>query len=641
MTTETTDTKPMTGKIFVMLFFAVLLVHVARNVQPCILYQADEVSPMGLEIPMFPLFTSGAESFQMAMKSPGGVSTYAGDYFSQHFGSFLYSQKINKLFMASPRPYSFGGTLVFGFIAVMTCILTSKLLPRLGGKPGGVLRFVPAILMLVIWNRYTFIVAEQVALLLVLAGVYVAMSLPKGKRIGSVLPFVILLALYYLAGGMAMLFALFLGVRELCVRRRVGMGLAYLAVGAVVPMILGRFIMGQGNAEAYLALTGLGHGGVLAQAAWVGVYVFFVAVAWRVGHEAVSDANVNATQADADEAPVPASPRKGIRVVLAGVLLATASVAFVTLDRDARTFRQICFNYQYGSWASTILASRRFVSAKLNFTPGLCRKLNRALYEEGRLGREMFTYPQFPQGGLLLGPVFDAPFDDDTLLQLGLVDMSQTLADASVAKWGPRPVVYRLLVEIALVDDDMLAAEEYLTVLSEDMNHKRMARLRLARMADGQPAGPVAQIQRIQSLRSPLLLRSYADTPMVLAALVRQNRDDRMAFEYLLAQQLLVADLDAFAEHTGRIKSLDYEFTPDNYVEALTIHAAQAGRRSVLAGVEIAPGVAERCQRFNALYREHKGNSATLVSAVAREMPNSYFGYYYAFLRSTGQLAGD
>jgi hypothetical protein len=633
MTTETIARKPMTGKLFIILFFGLLLVHVVRNVQPCILYQADEVSPVGLEIPMFPLFISGAESFQMAMKSPGGASTYAGDYLSQHLGSFLYSQKLNKLFMVSRRPYSFGGTLVFGFIVAMTCILTSKLIPLLGGKPGGVLRFVPAILILVIWNRYTFIVAEQVGLLVVLTGLCVAMLLPKDRRIGSILPFVILLAMYYLAGGVALLFALFLGVRELCVRRRVGMGLAYLAAGAVVPLIFGRVIMGQGTAEAYLALTGLDHGGIFAQVAWGGVYVFFAAVAAMVGREAVVDVETDATQPDADAVPSPRMSGKGIRVLLAGVLLATAGVAFVTLDRDARTFRQICFNYQYGAWASTILASRRFVSAKLNFTPGLCRKLNRALYEEGRLGREMFTYPQFPQGGLLLGPVFDAPFDDDTLLQLGLVDMSQRLADASVSEWGPRPVVYRLLVEIALVDDDMFAAEEYLTVLSADMNHKRVARARLARLMDGQPVGSVEEIRRIQSLRSPLLLRSYADTPKVLAALVRQNQNNKMAFEYLLAQQLLVGDLETFAVNIERIRSLGYEFTPDNYVEALTIHATQNGDRSVLEGIAIAPGVAERCQRFNALYRDHKGDQGALGSAIAREMPGSYFGYYYAFLR--------
>jgi hypothetical protein len=419
-----------------------------------------------------------------------------------------------------------------------------------------------------------------------------------------------------------MLFALVVGLNKFLAGRRYRPGAVCLAFGVITPLVIGSFIMGLDTSSAYLKMTGIGRGGFIATFTWCGIYAYFVAIiAFLAGQRAV---HTDAATAETAES-VHARPRL---LFLAIALLITAGVSYSTLDRHARTFRRICSYFQREAWGLTVRAARKYPRA--NFTPGICRKLNRALYEENRLGREMFRYPQTLFGGLLIGPELQEPYKDDTLLQLGLVESSKRLAEQSLEKWGARPVVLRLLVKIALVNDNEIEAEKWLELLSKDIGHKLVAGPQLDRLRAGQQIGKKEEILRIRSFRTPVRIQNPLQRQNVLQALLRHNSDNRMAFEYLMAHYLVTADLDGFAANAYRIAAFDYEYIPDHYAEALTLIHNQTGRQLDTNALKTSPGVLETCQRFNALYRQHKNNPQALAQAVAREMPYTYFGYYYA-----------
>ena len=105
-----------------------------------------------------------------------------------------------------------------------------------------------------------------------------------------------------------------------------------------------------------------------------------------------------------------------------------------------------------------------------------------------------------------------------------------------------------------------------------------------------------------------------------------------MAFQYLMANYLLMADMEAFVANMDRVITYYEERdepVPAHYVEALTLHCNLTGEWSDLTGVRRGAGIAECCQRFSELYRKKGDDPAVLTQILIQEMPNSYFAYYY------------
>ena len=208
------DGEPQGRKAPTVLFFTLLLVHLVSNVDPQILYQADEVLSPGPAIPIFPAYFRGMEFLKPFLAVPGGLVEYFGASLGQYFS------------------VAYGGVAVLGAIALATFLAAGRLMALMGGRKNSMLRLVPPLLLVVIWNRYTFVLADQIALLAALVVAYLYFRLPDRPVTRGAVFVPAIVAFYYVAAGPCMLLAAVCGLYELCAKRR-GIGVVYLAVGGL------------------------------------------------------------------------------------------------------------------------------------------------------------------------------------------------------------------------------------------------------------------------------------------------------------------------------------------------------------------------------------------------------------------------
>ncbi|HDZ21822.1 hypothetical protein LCGC14_0781220 [marine sediment metagenome] len=596
-------------KALTVLFFGLLVAHVAGNIDPQVLYQGDEVLTADKTIPVFPAYLRGRDFLAPFLAVSGGLTDYVGANVSQYFSI----------------PY--GGAAVLAAVALVAFLATGSIMSLAGDKAESLLRFVPPILLVIIWNRYTFVLADQLALLAALLVVCLYFRLPNRARLRAAVALPAILVFYYLAGGLCMLAAAMCGLYELLAKRR-KVGWAYLVVGAITPLVVGS-LLGDTFAQPYLRLTGLS-GGLVATAAWMGLYGFFLVLmaALAIGSR-LGSAEEKAGQARATGGFV-------------AMLVAAIVLSLVTLDRDVRTFRRLCYFNQAQRWREVILQARKLVMESPGelYSGSTCRMLNRALFERRRLGVRMFAYPQARLGGLLLGRAMDEPYKSDSLLQLGAVDLAESLARESQDRWPDRPFVLRLLVKIALVKGDMAAARGHLETLSKDIIHGQFAKELLAKIDGGYDFARDEQIARIRSFMitarppGPMSLRG------MLEKLADKNPDNRMALEYLLAYDLLNRQLEPFVARVKQIGRFDYRYLPPHYAEAILLRAARTNQRPNFDGLpEKDPSILISGPMFVRLYEQHKADLPALQAALARELRGSYYWYYFTAMLQESKLA--
>ncbi|MHC4986848.1 MAG: DUF6057 family protein, partial [Planctomycetota bacterium] len=370
-----------------------------------------------------------------------------------------------------------GGAIVLTVIALATFLTTDSLIVLMGGKRGQILPFVPPLLLLVIWNQYTLRLGDLIGLLAALLSVRLYLRLPDTfvRRVA----FVALLAgVYYAAGGAFILLVALCAFYELCAKGRMGLALAYVVIGTLLPGVMGEQLFGAELWQTSGGLTGEAMTGAKASvAAWVGLHAFYglltVGVVFGTTLRRVQERLAARTGR-------PVGVKRMGRILMAArpflLLVVTVGVAFKTHDYKTGTFRRFSYAAQNHMWLAVVEIGRGDPDI---FTPYVCRMVNRALYETGRLSSEMFAFPQLPEGGLLPTLALAQPYKSDTLLELGAVNRAEHLALESKEIWGPRPFVVRLLARIALVKGDP-SARIWLNMLSKDILFGRSCRSAVA-----------------------------------------------------------------------------------------------------------------------------------------------------------------
>lgn len=608
-------------RILPVLFFALLLAHVAGNIEPRILYQADEALLPGRQVPVFPYYFQGMAFFKQFLATPGGLTEYIGANLSQYF-SLQYAR------------ISVGGTAILAVIALMAFLATGDLVGLMGGRKRGMLRFIPPLLLVVIWNRYTFVLADQIALLAALVSACLYLRLPDKPILRGMVFVPAAAALYYVAGGACMLLAAMCGLHEFLARRRRAAGGVYLAIGGLAPLVIGLLAFGLTVRQAYWRLLGPhAGGGALAAAGWAALYGFFIAltVVMAFRHRLKAPAELIVGRFWEKMGRYGRGRARAVGPAAAMLVLA-ALAATATLDRHVRTFRRMCYCSQMRIWSGVILQAREYPRER--YTLYTCRMVNRALFEQGLLGAEMFAYPQTPTSGLVPRVEMDQPYKSDTLLRLGAVNRIEHLALESLEQWGPRPFLLQLLARIYIIKEDMPTARVFLNKLSGDIAHGENAREQLRELNNEEN---IASDDEIMEIRSYMLAEGDLD-PLspeeMLEALVARNERNHMAFEYLLAHYLLTGQLGDFVARVGGLRDFDYDAIPLHYGEAVILHYSRTGQWPDLDELPMSSATLERGDRFMALVRLHGDGTEALVHALAREMANSYFYYYYVDLRA-------
>ncbi|MBN2583712.1 MAG: hypothetical protein JXL80_11655 [Planctomycetes bacterium] len=275
--------------------------------------------------------------------------------------------------------------------------------------------------------------------------------------------------------------------------------------------------------------------------------------------------------------------------------------------------------------------------------------VNFALYNEGLLLDEMFKFPQ-ARGSLLLvdrrGRTQDfvrVEIDrySDLFFELGRVNAAEHAAHEMLQVDGDRPSTLRLLAEINIVKDQKPAAQTFLGYLRGLHNSPRDECWAAHMLDHYHRHGEFPLDERLRRIRAVNLRDDYIPhNPTVrddLERLLKSNPNNRMAFEYLVADCLLdhpMRGLPVLVRHLDGFKTLGYKKLPRHVQEALLYYSLQPGttvsRDQFAVDLDVRRCF-ERLLRTDSLMRQKGKTARDFLTALALDPEFVKTYYWYAF----------
>ncbi len=552
------------------------------------------------------------------------------------------------------------GALILCAVAWALVLLTAAMLRRGSLTWLALVRFAPAVALLVAFARYEYpmVPALGFAVALGAAAGYVRWDF-RGGWVRAVGFLALAAAAYWVSAEAACFFALTCAGLELR-RRRSGVAVVCALTAAVSVYLAGTLLFAPeplSLAERLRSLWFLRftasdapvrwmrqHTLVAVMAGGLAVMVFVLGLLRPGSRRKPSKRPAKAERSEPTEPDRSGRPGRGWglwALQTGAVLLVSASAVWGAFDAQRKLSLELGTCARERRWERLLDCAARVPQPR--YSKILNRDVNRALYELGRLPEEMFEYPQARHGLWLVTSVDveDSGYNPkvfrriaDTYYELGLINDAEHFAHEMLQRRGDEPSTLKLLAKVNLVKEQPEAARVFLGYLVDrnlDPKATRWARDWLDRL----DAGTALQDPEVVRLRQCRLERDSANLDRSvegdLLSLLESNRSNRMAFEYLMGHYLVARRPDKIVQNIDRLKDFDYERIPRHYQEALVIYMAKTGERPDLGGYEISDESVTQFNEVNrkiGLCRRAGMRPEEMYDALVEQYGGSYLFYY-------------
>jgi len=495
----------------------------------------------------FQLFLFTKSYFIETCSRPGGFSNYAGRFITQFFISAGW------------------GALIISFLFIGMQQLVYAIGRRFKESPAGwFFSFLPVLF-------YWYLLCDEntqqggiVASLLVLLLTLLIMMF-KSNMLRRIFTVMMIPVLYWIAGGAVILTVIFLLCYEWIKIRQNKTALSILSIVAVSLVIACPFI------AKYLVVQY-----PVDRLAWGVDYVHFTTISpvriiflWIL--TVLTTVTLPLFKTISKE-----RTRRMIFPVQAIILILLTYIFIGKMAYHEQASKEEIMAYDYDcrmqKWDKVI----EMANKKSPSVPMTVACLNLALYETGQLPDKMFNYFQNGPEGLL--PAFQRDFmiptvSGEVYYRLGFVNTAQRFAfEAMEALPDFQKSVrsFKRLAETNLINGNYEVADKYLYFLENTLFYKKWAKEARTYLynEDKINAHPEwGKLRRFQTQTDFLFTEEERD--IMLAVIFQQNRDNRMAYEYLSSYALLNKDLKNFPIYFQLKRNFSYHAIPKSYQEAL------------------------------------------------------------------------
>ena len=611
------------------IFFILFYLYIWLRIDPGLFYHGHGMIP-------FPVFYLGADFFKGFLGYPAGLIEYVSAFLSQ----FYYFPAL--------------GSLIITAVAVLICLITGQFIAAMGSTRFRAVIFVPAILLLMVYNRYFHGIDIGLGLLVSLFFTWIYLLTARQRAIfRSVVFLVSSVILYYTAGGAFLLYAALCTIFEFLTKREPLVGLSYILFALFIPYAAGIYIFKVGITEAYMRILPF-HPESYSRpstAAWT-LYIFFpvaalwialwrpfaAALGWRPATESLAESGKEKSSPGINSPDYYRINKRKFLYESLVLLLIAGTAVLLPFERNIKTSLRINSFARREMWPQVLEEAPRLAREKHSIL--INHDVNNALYYTGRLPYDMFSYPQtYPQSlkalftlnfgfGSLANEFSNAelPRISDTFFRLGLVNVAELAAFVAL-ELIECPAIVRQLFVIHIVKGNKEAARVCLNALSRDLIFGKWAQRQLSRL-ESDPL--MSNDELVQYTRSVMPVSDYVEQFTVenlLLDLLHHNKQNRMAFEYLMAYYLFSYKFDRIAQNISRLDDFDYPDIPLLYEEAILIHINETGEEVDMHGRKISDDTVQRFRRFCNLANLYSQNSPEAFDILVKDFGNSYFFY--------------
>jgi hypothetical protein len=585
------------------IFFLCFYVYVWKLIEPYLIYHS-----LGGIIKESP-FSTGWLFFIERWSWPGGPVEYLGGFLSQ-----LYY-------------FNWLGALIITLISFFFCIGTKLLIKLTSAASGCVMGLVPAFCILAIYSLYDNPLTMLLGLLFVIWFSVVYVILDFSASPPQWIKFLILFCiLYYLAGGISLLFAIFAGVFEIFSKRKPVHGVLYVSAVLIIVWVVGVFSLAQEIPDAYFSLTALDWklkfvmtDGLEYSMIFLYCFVILLTPVGQLWHKLLSRFK----------------RRAGIIAIMqtAVILIVGCAGVFLSGDEGRKNTCRAVYMAHHEMWDELLSYISQMPRMHYTMYHNYC--VNRALYKTGRLGDQMFFFPQRPGSLLLTSTKRRGKFAEleacTVFLELGLINMAEKKTCECFENSNSGPLVLENLGLINFVKERLKTAQMCFEAMSRDLIYGQKGKEYLRHLEEETEPGDVKR------MRSVILRRDcfFADAQVegLLLKLLEDNRHNRMAFEYLMAHYMLNGKLEKVVNNLTRLDDFRYQRIPRHYEEALLAQNHISGKEVRIPGRRISRKSIDRFARFNKALEKFDSKEQA-KKAMFEEFGATYF-YYYMFYGTT------
>lgn len=256
------------------------------------------------------------------------------------------------------------------------------------------------------------------------------------------------------------------------------------------------------------------------------------------------------------------------------IVVLTLGAGWIYSATSMKKERDMAYDY----WASTCQWQQIIQSAEQNNpdTPLSVVCLNLALGKTGQLGERMFQFFQNGTDGLIPDFVRDYTIPltvNEVYFHLGMINTSQRYVFEAMEanpSYHKSTRCIRRLAETNLLNGEYKVAAKYLNLLKHTLFYKKWAEETETYLYEEDKINSHPEWGRLRKIRyTEDFLFSENEKDMMLGLLLVHNKNNRLAFEYLLAYTLLNRDIASFLKYYPIGKNMGYAVIPRSYQEAL------------------------------------------------------------------------
>jgi hypothetical protein len=547
----------------------------------------------------YQMFLFSTDYFLQFFAKPGGISDYIGNFFTQFYF------------------YSWVGAVILAILLVLLQRAVWFISRKLGAKSAFFpLTVIPSLLYWGLLCDENYLLGGLVVMLIV-SGFLAVYTLIGSVTVRMICVLVFVPLLYWIAGGAFVLLPLFALVFEAWKRN---LKFGQLALFAVVSVAFAYAIPMLCKSE-FLQYP--------LRQVWIGTnyFRFPVNLPISVGVIALSLLVIPFLLHFLSSIVGAANSKIIITAQLAVIVFGGYFLINHSADMSKEEVMAYDFNCRMRKWDRVIAMAEK----KMPTTPLSVTCLNLALAKEDLLGERMFNYFQNGVGGLMPDFVRDYTIPmiaGEVYYHLGFINTAQRFAFEAMEALPDYQKSSRAVMRLAetnIINGNYEVAGKYLRMLQKTFYYRGWATNALYTMKDEKLIAQHPEWGWLRQCRTQEdFLFSEGEKDMMLGVLFKQNRVNRMAFEYLMAYSLLTKDLKHFLQYFPLSESLKYNVIPKSYQEAL-YYAWATTNNDVTKDIPFPVSNATK-QRFHAFQKlPGQMNSAS----TPNEFSDTYWYYLY------------
>ena len=534
--------------------------------------------------------------------------------------------------------YSWAGALIITAAAWLIYLGISRVIVAFNFKKAQPLRFLPPILILILYAGYHNYLQDCLTLAISLLFFYIYTRLPSINKSHNVALFLILSALTYCLALPAWLtFVSLCLILELFKRQKPLLVPLILIAALSTPFLANFFIYDLPFRDAYTTTVSFDPDADLNTIILKVALIFFpsiLALCCIILPFLADRLKAKITAFTSLQRYFGNYQKSNLRWPLETLflLIITTSACFYTTNLFARRYLLINYFAHQKMWQQLLVEAQKLPPRQ--YSRFICHDVNRALFHIGRLPYDMFAFPQHVAGFLLQT---EKTSEADILYELGHINRTEdaSLAELVRAEYCPNALKRLALINIVKRQPD--AAGTFLDALKKDSLYRKWADDYLERLEKDQLFADDPEIQYARSvmLTEDNLRRKTAPTDDFYLMLLNRNRQNKMAFEYLMARYMLSGQLGKVIQNIDRLDDFDYPQIPRHYAEAALLYTALTGRVVDLKNRKIADRTIQKFADFMGRTTRYNKNNVPLQQQMALTYNNfgdTYYYYYYYLL---------